>query len=169
MQSINQDLEALERSPLLPAQRLDAVRTFVDTQLVFPLRASWVSRTRLLKLERSIRNRVRKWLSVPKHSLTQALYLPTSLGGTGITDIPTLYLQQTLTQTLRMLNSNEPAVRHAARALCPGESRVGSRQPEQPPNIQSPRIAVGTYCVTSLTGKISGQQLLQQHVPSRSA
>ena len=115
LDGILRDLRSVDRGPLLPAQRLDALRLFVMPKVNFMMREEWLPKATLDRLDATIREACRRWTGMKPNSLSDSLYLPTSLGGTGVSPLRETYTSQAVINALRMLNHPEEEVRTAAR------------------------------------------------------
>jgi hypothetical protein len=121
------DLDKIVNSSLLPAQKLDAYKTFLLSRLFFHFRTRNIDRVLISSafnrnggrpdghgLNELVIQRVRAILNLPSSSSTHYLHTSIPLGGCGVPNLTQEYAALTLVQAFRLLNSNDPAVRNLA-------------------------------------------------------
>lgn len=108
------NMHAVQASALLPWQKLDAMRTFIQTKATFAFRECGISSKDLRELTDTARNLVHNAISNGFFP-TDMLHLPIKAGGTGVWDMTRLYHMSSIVGALAVLNSKCPTTRKIAR------------------------------------------------------
>ena len=111
---ISRNVADITASALRPWQKLDALRTFVQSKLTFALRETPLSSATLESLKKSVRSLARHAIAAPFFP-SKVLHLPVAMGGTGVWDVSLVYHVSSLSGALSLLNSPCPHTRVVAR------------------------------------------------------
>ena len=110
------DMEKLEQSLLAPWQKLDAIRTFVQTCLIYALRAGSPKKKTLEDYRTKLIKTVRLICNLPNRATTHYVFAHKRAGGLGLQDPTKECDVQTIVQATKMLASQDPVVAGIARA-----------------------------------------------------
>ena len=107
------DVEIISKSDLFPWQKLDAFKTFVHPRLIFIMRTREIKITNFsdnrlknstnLRIDQKLIPIFKSIVSIPRQADNAFLYMPTDLGGAGITSFRSEYNIQTVVQAFNML------------------------------------------------------------------
>ena len=100
---IKEQLTSILVSQLFPWQKLDAIRTFIQSQLTFALRETPLSAQALTRLNQTLKDAVRSTISCHSYP-NDIIHRPVKMGGTGVWDLCMLYHISSLLGGLYLLN-----------------------------------------------------------------
>lgn len=115
LKSVLDDTKAIDKCYLLPWQKIECLNTFVLSRLPFYLQVIGHTKGELDKVDRAVRQKVKKWLGIDSKSANLLCYLSRKEGGAGTTPLVVLDAVSKLTTALQMLNCNDTFVRNLAR------------------------------------------------------
>lgn len=106
------DLKRIEESMLAPWQKIDAIKTFIITKMIYCIRHGDPYIGDLKELDRAIKFAVRTCCKLP-HLGTPEHYIYGSIekGGLGILSLEEEYHLQSLNSISRLLYSHDPKIR----------------------------------------------------------
>jgi hypothetical protein len=108
------DLENLRDLLLMPWQKLDAIRTFIQLCLTYALPACPVTRLSLQNYRRKLVDVLRSICNLPKRSTVAYFFADKSVGGLGLQDPFDERHVQKVVQTIKILSSNDPCIHNIA-------------------------------------------------------
>lgn len=123
--SVLSDTKAIDRSHLLPWQKIDCLNMFVMSRLPFYLQLIGHTKSELDKVDRAIRAKVKDWLGIHKTSNNRLCSMSRSEGGAGMTPIVILDAVAKLTTALQTLNCEDQFVRCLARSSLSKATKPG--------------------------------------------
>ena len=109
-----EDLDSVDKSALVPWQKIDAVADFISRRLDLILRGGYVYKTLLRPVDKIIKRLVKKWLNLPQRASAEVVFLLPSQGGAGILPLVDGINIATIAQAYRMLTSEDRFVSSVA-------------------------------------------------------
>ena len=107
-------IEKVQKSVLLPWQKLHAYLVFIHSKSIFFLKNYYISIKLMNKLDVDIRRQLKLILGVPNNCSNNYLYTPRKKGGCGLRSIRDEYIIQSITHTFRMLFCKDLTMRGIA-------------------------------------------------------
>lgn len=163
--TLDDELQKLSKGPLKPQQRVHILKAYVIPRHQHKLVLSRTSAKSLKRLDIVVRQRVRKWLSLPKDVPVAYLHAPVKAGGLGI---PCLQLWVPLMRLNRLERAieNGSAIMVALRDCNLFKSIIHSCK-QSLAVLQAERptmLSYGTYWRNQLILKVDGKDLEQAWV-----
>lgn len=107
----SKDLELVAKSALRPTQKLLMIRECLLPSIKFRLVHGFASVGTCKQIDKIVRRTIRQILHLPKYYLNDLMYLSTSSGGLGVTELTTQVPIEQLALQMRMSRSNNQVTR----------------------------------------------------------
>ena len=114
VQKIRDDVTTLFKTPLLPSQKVLALKRYIIPSFRFALRVRPFTQKDLVSLDRTIRLCVRTAFRFPKNACVSFYHAPCPTGGLGIPSLAVEHDLLTVMHVFKMLSSPDPLVKEAA-------------------------------------------------------
>ena len=135
LETMTTQLDAVHDSLLKPWQKVDALQTFILSQLPFHLQHGHVPKGPLVVFDKLVKRRVKSWLSLPQRASVEPLYMSPAHGGLGLLPTSLLADISCVAHAATILHSLDGAVAEIAHRSAHAVAAARAKRPVTAPEL----------------------------------
>ncbi|XP_026477743.1 uncharacterized protein LOC113383708 [Ctenocephalides felis] len=110
IENMMKHLDRIDKAPLAPWQKFDAVNTFIVPQIEFHLRNGSVAKKALNSYDKKVKKCAKKWANLPQRASAEILYIPYKEGGFNMLPTSVLADIAQIVHATRIMTSRDEAL-----------------------------------------------------------